>query len=526
MILLFLVSYACQVYLFYYLNSTKRSLRFNLDYERIKKKFEVDGKLNQKLFREYAEYDRRATDSGHGIGIYQTYCHLNSKLFNSLDNYWNASEEDQYICNDYQFMWWKIKTLSILISCSVQIFNIIVKEILVWLIEYREFNDKHRRTIMSYYGIFVFVFLNSAVSQVIANLNTQDTSLGGFLPKLGLYKDFSREWFLNIGPQLWKSSVLHAINPLTDFVIAWLKRELLIAKDEYKCYCCCCCKRSNRKTSQKSLRNYVQIHQGLRYQIHVRYAYISIQIYMMFTYGLFIPMIIPTVLLGIFINAVFDYYLLIKVYTTPPEYPHKLLHHVLSTLRLAPMCMFIFAFFVLGNRQTFHNEPDIYKTWTSDLADPNHGINEPLSGPFHSWRKRDFHSEHLNNILFQLWVIYIIVRIYFFLPKEDVMSRCDAYDHKSFFECMSPLQQQEWIATEFYQRKYLGIRTLEDKALLLLVRTFISYKEDKKLLYHWSAAQNDGFIRTNNYNYEMLFQPQMEMLIGYLKVGFRKSRHW
>ena len=74
------------------------------------------------------------------------------------------------------------------------------------------------------------------------------------------------------------------------------------------------------------------------------------------------------------------------------------------------------------------------------------------------------------------------------------------------------MQRQEWIATELYQRKVLGIRTLEDKALERLCLTMfvenkleISSEIEEEHAYHGMACQDSSFIKTQLYNYELMF---------------------
>ena len=60
------------------------------------------------------------------------------------------------------------------------------------------------------------------------------------------------------------------------------------------------------------------IHEAPRYAIHFRYSFICVQVYMMFTYGLFIPMIVPVTLTGIIISYTLDKFLLAYYYSQPP----------------------------------------------------------------------------------------------------------------------------------------------------------------------------------------------------------------
>ena len=115
----------------------------------------------------------------------------------------------------------------------------------------------------------------------------------------------SARWFKAIGPKLLSSSILLAVFPIIDFVIGVIVRKL--GNHEFK-----------------TLRQFMMIHEAPRFNLHLRYSFICVQVYMMFTYGLFIPFIVPITLLGIFINYVMDKLQLAYHYSQPPRVSHTL----------------------------------------------------------------------------------------------------------------------------------------------------------------------------------------------------------
>lgn len=96
-------------------------------------------------------------------------------------------------------------------------------------------------------------------------------------------------------------------------------------------------------------------YQGSKYSMHFHYSFITVQIWMMFTYGLMIPLIVPVTLAGIAISYVTDKVLLAYYFMQPPQYDHRLQQQVVQTLKLAPLPMYILGYWVMSNRQAFHN---------------------------------------------------------------------------------------------------------------------------------------------------------------------------
>lgn len=101
------------------------------------------------------------------------------------------------------------------------------------------------------------------------------------------------------------------------------------------------------------------------------------------------------------------------------------------------------------------------------------------------------------------------------------------------------MQRQELIANELYQRKVIGIKSLEDEAFKRLVMTdlaknqLVSEKYDRlkeegkehtmKSLYHFGmavATPGMGFIRSQ-YSYELTYDPRQIQYLGIQRIGTR-----
>lgn len=75
-----------------------------------------------------------------------------------------------------------------------------------------------------------------------------------------------------------------------------------------------------------------------------------VQVYVSFMYGMFIPLLFPVALLGIFNMYVNDRLCLAFYYKRPPMYDSKLNESALSVLMYAPFACFILGYWAIGNQ--------------------------------------------------------------------------------------------------------------------------------------------------------------------------------
>ena len=78
-------------------------------------------------FHYVAGIDKAASFSGHGMGIFQAYCHLNSKLMPSLLNWLNKEQKATDMCAGYQQLWWTKFLIGNTITIFVQVMNLVIK---------------------------------------------------------------------------------------------------------------------------------------------------------------------------------------------------------------------------------------------------------------------------------------------------------------------------------------------------------------------------------------------------------------
>ena len=90
--------------------------------------------------------------------------------------------------------------------------------------------------------------------------------------------------------------------------------------------------------------------------IHFKYSTIIMQIYIAFAYGLFVPFLFITSTIGVINMYIVERICMYYFYQYPPSYDDKLSRKALTLLNKAPIVMFAFGYWAIGNRQIFFNE--------------------------------------------------------------------------------------------------------------------------------------------------------------------------
>ena len=90
--------------------------------------------------------------------------------------------------------------------------------------------------------------------------------------------------------------------------------------------------------------------------IHFKYSNVIMQVYVAFAYGLFVPALFITSTIGILNTYIVERISMYYWYQIPPSYDDKLSRKALTILNKAPLTMFAFGFWAIGNRQIFFNE--------------------------------------------------------------------------------------------------------------------------------------------------------------------------
>lgn len=133
--------------------------------------------------------------------------------------------------------------------------------------------------------------------------------------------------------------------------------------------------------------------------MHFKYSSVIVQVYVSFMYGMCIPLLFPIALFGISSMYLVERLSLAYYYKRPPMYDEKLNENALFILKHAPLFMFVFGYWGLGNRQIFFNEASD-RVYANTIVNPEH---EPFD--------YDLGVDQTLMILFVLWVLLMI---YFF----------------------------------------------------------------------------------------------------------------
>jgi len=111
--------------------------------------------------------------------------------------------------------------------------------------------------------------------------------------------------------------------------------------------------KSSKKTTKQA---FIDLYAGPEYMIHFKYSTVIMQVYIAFAYGLFVPFLFITTTIGVLNMYIVERMCMYYFYQYPPSYDDKLSRQALSLLNKAPLVMFAFGYWAIGNRQIFFNE--------------------------------------------------------------------------------------------------------------------------------------------------------------------------
>ena len=194
--------------------------------------------------------------------------------------------------------------------------------------------------------------------------------------------------------------------------------------------------------------------------MHFKYSNILVQVFVSFAYGLFLPLLFPIAMIGIFNMYVVERLSLAYYFRQPPVYDGKLNAQVLSILKWAPFFMLCLGYWALGNRQVFFGEASNIM-YSSSNHNPLHKLLD--------------YSKGLNGtILLVGYVFFLLLNIFFegllinCLKKLNVIKKDSVLDQDfdvdenldTYWKCLRAIDQKNWYAREVYHRKGLNLRTI------------------------------------------------------------------
>jgi hypothetical protein len=110
------------------------------------------------------------------------------------------------------------------------------------------------------------------------------------------------------------------------------------------------------KSKKKTIQQYVNLYSGPSYFIHSKYASILMMCFVVMMYGPGIPLLYFIALLAFLVLYVLDRILLAYYYEQPPTLDDKLTKSTLTFLKWPLLLYFFFGYWMLSNKQMFHNE--------------------------------------------------------------------------------------------------------------------------------------------------------------------------
>ena len=84
--------------------------------------------------------------------------------------------------------------------------------------------------------------------------------------------------------------------------------------------------------------------------MHFKYSAVLVQVFCSFAYGLFLPELFLIALFGLFNMYVCDRLSLAYYYRQPPLYDAEMYKRTINLMQWAPIFMFSFGYWALGNR--------------------------------------------------------------------------------------------------------------------------------------------------------------------------------
>lgn len=98
---------------------------------------------------------------------------------------------------------------------------------------------------------------------------------------------------------------------------------------------------------------------GPDFILHYKFSALLHNVYVAFTFGIFVPILIPIMFVAIFNQYVTEKLQLAYICKQPPQLDENLTREAIMLLKYAPLFMLSFGYWALSNRQYFFNEPEL-----------------------------------------------------------------------------------------------------------------------------------------------------------------------
>jgi len=248
---------------------------------------------------------------------------------------------------------------------------------------------------------------------------------------------------------------INAFYVYIDFGISFATSAIFRAMDQgWATYFCC---RQNKTTKCATIQAYVNLYAGPEHSMAYRYSAILVTSWICLMYGVCMPIMFPIGALTYMNYFIADRLLVAYYFRRPPVYDEKLQRTSLAMMKFAPVLMFFFGYWCLGNVQIF-----------TDNVKPLVNTGVPMVTEHHWYPE--------GNQALPLFIMGCVCMVIFlfddFFGKN--LSKCHLAASEedldmvetagTFYESMNIFQRKRLYAQELHFRR-LGIETMGDHAL-------------------------------------------------------------
>lgn len=388
--------------------------------------------------------------------------------------------------------------------------NIAIRTINIMLIKCIGYDNETEQTSMVMQSVFWAQFFNTAILLLLSNANLEYSVLAP-VPLRLQYPDLTKDWFLDISPQLCKTMFIMAIWPYIELGLFGGIRIL------NKCLDTSCCTATGTTKAATQFR-YVSIWAGPEYLLHFKYSSILTQVFVAFMYGPLLPVLIPQCAFGLFNLYIVEKWSLYYYYRKPPMYDDKLNKEALQLLQtMPPIFLFSFGYWAVGNSQIFFGVAPI-KVQSNVQGDPEHGLLN-----FKGINQTHFALVCALFLITHKFCHSIITACTNCCCKQEDEEDIRGLDIKerlgNYFESISGDVQKNWYADEVYINERFGVKTLPPNSVAALKVCDRKKKEEEAK----AAGEPKPLVIEGDSKYDILANLRYQLDFGYQELDMRNQ---
>ena len=250
--------------------------------------------------------------------------------------------------------------------------SMVVREILIALAVFIGFFSRTKETKFIMLGVFWIIFINYGVIYLAASYdarNNRFTIWNEFFD--GLYPDFNALWFNDVGVLIVTIMMSNMYWPILEYFI-FLGLRLLYRMIDQRSLC----PTSSSKTTSKSIGNFVEVYAGPEFELHYKYAYILVVVFVTFLFGAGLPILFPIGWLSIFNLYVVERLMMAYSYQQPIMFGTETNQACLKVMLIAPILYCVMAAWLYSNRQIFLNDIHVNSSGQYLFQDYSHKLTD------------------------------------------------------------------------------------------------------------------------------------------------------